>query len=277
MQRNRFVALAALLLLASCGQASQAPPPNQATEPAPSAAADSSSPADAGVFCQEVARRVSPEDCQTYMQLAQNATRGMAAFNAPNPMRRGEMHLLQLAISAPPPTAAPAPDSAASTGTNTDETSHVARAPTTPGEVVGDLPGQTVEFQPLVGRFMRAELSGVGFEITPQSQASQEVTPGSVTTWSWQVVARAGGRRALTLTTVVEGCTGSGECVPLRSTTQNYTVDVQVKPLDQVRDFLLTTPDWIKIISAILVALAGLIAAVFGVRNAIRKGRENRS
>ena len=65
--------------------------------------------------------------------------------------------------------------------------------------------------------------------------------------------------------------------MPLRSTTQNYTVDVQVKPLDQVRDFLLTTPDWIKIISAILVALAGLIAAVFGVRNAIRKGRENRS
>lgn len=267
--RARFAALAALLVLASCGQATAPAPEDQGPAPAASTPADTTptDQSDSRVFCQEVGRRVSPEDCETYLQLAQSAQHGMAAFNAPNPMRRGEVHTLQLAISAPPPQPPPATAPDASTPQD------LSAEHTTPSDVVGQLPGQTVEFEPLVGRFMRAELTGVGFDITPQSPPMQEVTPSSVTTWTWQVVARDGGQRSLTLTTVVEGCTGGGECVPLRSTTQNYTVDVKVKPLDQVRDFLTGMPDWIKIVSAIVAALAGLIAALFGLRNAFRKGR----
>jgi hypothetical protein len=260
MHRSRFAVVAALVLLASCGQTTT---PADRAEPAPPAT--TVNPEDSRVFCAEVARRVTPADCATYAQLAQNATRGMAAFNAPNPMRRGETHLLQLAISAPP--APPAPE--------TPSTDTPPPAPETPAEVVGQLPGETVAFKPLVGRFMRAELNGVGFDISAQSPPMQEVTPDSATTWSWAVVARTGGQRSLTLTTVVEGCTDSGECVPLRSTTQNYTVDVQVRPIDQVRDVLSTVPDWIKIVSAIIAAIAGLTAAIFALRNAFRKGRQS--
>jgi hypothetical protein len=245
-------------------------------------------------ICAEVGRRVSAADCEIYERLAESAERGVAAFNAPDPMRRGETHMLQLAVSfAPPDPPAPTPgattttpsptDTGSSTGADqgggpnreiTDPPAPPPAPPATPGETVEDLPGQTVEFEPLVGRFMRAELTGVGFQITPRSPASQEVTPDSVTTWNWEVVAQQGGLRSLTLTTVVEGCTGDGsECVPLRSTTHNYTVNVEVGPIDQVRDFIGGIPGWLQAIAAVLTALAGLIAAWFGVRTAIKRGR----
>jgi hypothetical protein len=283
MRRSRILLLAAALALASCGQAEQASTPEPVAVEAPSAEAEARSDLP---FCDEVGRRVSEADCADYERLAESATQGMAAFNAPDPMQRGETHMLQLAVSYAPPEPAPEQPSAAepvAPELNADDAQGRAQserpappapAPLTPVETVDDLPGQTVEFEPLVGRFMRAELTGVGFEITPRSPASQEVTPDSVTTWSWEVVAEQGGARSLTLTTVVEGCTASGEeCVPLRSTTQNYTVNVEVGPMDQALDFITATPDWIKAVTAVLVALAGLIAAWFGVRNALRRGR----
>lgn len=300
LQRAVFAAIA--LLTASCGQA--APPGSDSEQnPSPSetAAVGTETPGDERVFCQEVGRRISPADCDVYVELARSAARGVAAFNAPDPMRRGETHTLQLAISFAPPQPTPEEEVArlrrerdaaeAAEAAARQEAERLAREraqqqqsaqttpapppgpPQTPGETVDGLPGETVEFQPLVGRFMRAELTGVGFDITPKSSASQEVTPDSVTTWNWEVVARQSGARALTLRTVVEGCTGTGECVPLRSTTQNYTVNVEVGPVDRVKDFLIATPDWIKIVSAILVALAGLIAAWAGLRNAAKKAR----
>jgi hypothetical protein len=289
---RRFAVLAfAALLLAACGQAEMSSEPAPADE-APSASATTTD--DEGDFCDEVGRRVSAADCEVYRQLAQSAERGAAAFNAPDPMRRGETHMLQLAVSfAPPEPPAPTPGATTTEPSPTDTSTgsgsgdgddRLAREqtdppappapPATPGETVEDLPGQTVEFEPLVGRFMRAELSGVGFEITPRSPASQEVTPDSVTTWNWEVVAQQGGARSLTLTTVVEGCTGDGsECVPLRSTTQNYTVNVEVGPIDQVRDFIGGIPGWLQAIAAVLTALAGLIAAWFGLRNAVKRER----
>jgi len=264
---RRAILAAALLALAACGQAT-APNEGAATDSAQGEqAAPSPSPpsaADTMQYCSEVGRRVSEADCAIYGELAQSATRGMAAFNAPSPMQRGETRMLQLAISFAPPET-PAPDA---------EPNESNLNPQTPVDVIDPLPGDTVQFQPLVGRFMRAELSGVGFDISPQTPARQEVTPESVTTWTWQVVARQGGERALTLTTVVEGCTESGECLPLRSTTQNYTVNVEVGRIDQVRDFMSSVPDWIKIVSAIVAALAGLIWAGVSLRSAVRKARD---
>lgn len=306
MRRTAVLAFAALML-AACGQAEMSSEPAPAVE-APAADATA---VEEGEFCTEVGRRVSAADCEVYERLAESATRGMAAFNAPDPMRRGETHMLQLAVSFAPPEPADSMGlgggdedvlaleeelrQAERSGSgdverlrreleierarSDDELSHPSPAPPpappmTPGDTVEDLPGQTVEFEPLVGRFMRAELSGVGFQITPRSPASQEVTPDSVTTWNWEVVAQQGGARSLTLTTVVEGCTGDGsECVPLRSTTQNYTVNVEVGPIDQVRDFIGGIPGWLQAMAAVLAALASLIAAWFGVRNAIKRGR----
>ena len=118
--------------------------------------------------------------------------------------------------------------------------------------------------------------SAAGFaSLSPLSPASQEVLQDSVTTWTWDVIAEQGGQRALTLTTVVEGCTTEGQCYPLRSTSQNYAINVTVGWLGKVQDFLTAAPDWLKLITGALVALAALVAAGFGLRNALRGGRES--
>jgi hypothetical protein len=307
--RNLCAALA--LMLAACGQASESAKTADAPAPAATEAPSTTPPDPQAEFCAEVGRRVSAADCADLSRLADEAARGSAAFNAPNPMQRGDVHTLQLAISLAPPedegtpstapsdeTPAPSEDAAwaqaqqentsaafteyledHSAGTHADE----ARAalerlrrgppPATPEDVVDPLQGETVQFTPLVGRFMRVELTGNGFEITPLNEASQEVLQDSVTTWTWRVVAREGGQRSLTLRTVVEGCTADGQCYPLRSTSQNYDVTVQVGPLGQAQDLLTAAPIWLRLAAGVLTGLAALLVAWFTLRNAFRKGR----
>jgi hypothetical protein len=302
--RNLCAALA--LMLAACGQASE----SAKTADAPAATeAPSTTPADPQAeFCAEVGRRVSAADCSDLSRLADEAARGTAAFNAPNPMRRGDVHTLQLAISLAPPeveetSPSPAPSDVEQTeeaawaqaqrenttgafseylqehsGSRYADEARVAlerlrAASATPEDVVDPLQGDTVQYTPLVGRFMRVELTGNGFEITPLNEASQEVLPDSVTTWSWRVEGREGGQRALTLRTVVEGCTSDGQCYPLRSTSQNYDVTVQVGPLGQAQDLLTAAPVWLRLLAGVLTGLAALVVAWFTLRNAFRKGR----
>lgn len=314
----RCALAATVLALAACGQTpttedvAEAPATEEAGE-TPGGTTDAALEP-AYPICPEIQRRVPPQECEDFTQLARQAEAGVAAFNAPDPMQRGEAHTLQLAISfAPTPeeiaareaveraraeaeervdsmTAEQAPtasvDSGALAQRDGEPVPPDAAAepqppppapppplPPTPEEVVDPLQGETVQYEPLVGRFMRAELTGTGFEITALSEASQEVLPQSVTTWNWRVVAREGGRRTLTLRTVVEGCNADrSQCYPLRSTSQNYDVTVQVGPIGQVRDFLMAAPDWLRLVAGVLTALAVLIGAWFGLRNAFRKG-----
>lgn len=341
-------AVAALALtLAACSQPLEAPPPPPApadSEQAPAVGAEAPNTE----FCAEVGRRVSVEDCNDLSALADEAARGSAAFNAPDPMQRGDVHTLQLAISLAPPeqqAAAGEPEDelerlrrerdaamaeqarrqSASSSTRqqverlrveleqvqmqlveeeraqreagateptprmielrarrSDLENQIRRLdslsapaqppPPSPEDVVDPLQGETQTFTPLVGRYMRAELLGNGFEITPLTDASQEVLADSVTTWSWRVVAREGGQRSLTLRTVVEGCTAQGQCYPLRSTSQNYDVTVEVGLLGQAQDFLTAAPTWLRLLAGVLTALAVLVGAWFGLRNAFRKG-----
>lgn len=292
-----YAAAAALLALAACGQATESTAPSEEA-PAPSAPAEPGvATAPATEFCEEVGRRVSPEDCADFAALAENAAAGEAAFNAPDPMQRGQVHTLQLAISyaltqeqiaareaaeqarAEAETLAAQQQEQEAAALDAQDRSASAAAPAqpapTPAETVDPLQGETVQFTPLVGRFMRAELVGNGFEITPLTPASQEVLADSVTTWSWRVVANEGGRRSLTLRTVVEGCTAEGQCYPLRSTSHNYDVTVTVGLLGQAQDFLTAAPNWLRLLAGVLTALAVLVGAWFGLRSAFRKGRSD--
>ena len=282
--RHTLIALA--LALSACGQTTSV------TEPAPPASSEepAATPTDEQAeFCAEVGRRLSVTDCADLSTLADQARHGVAAFNAPNPMQRGEVHTLQLAISYAPTeeqlarraeqealeerlrNSGASASAACDPVTSTDCERPPAASPT-PGEIIDPLQGDTVEYTPLVGRFMRAELTGNGFEITPLNEASQEVLPDSVTTWGWRVEAREGGQRTLTLRTVVEGCTANGQCYPLRSTSQNYDVSVRVGLLGQAQDFLAAVPTWLQLAAGVLGGLAALVGAWFGLRNAFRRG-----
>jgi hypothetical protein len=132
--------------------------------------------------------------------------------------------------------------------------------PPTPGQVVEPLEGKTERFYPKVGRHMRAELVGQGFDIVAKSEASQQIPLGGNATWIWSVTARKGGSQPLTLITVVEGV-ADGHHFVLASTPTVRTITVEVSLRDRIWDSLTGAPAWIKALTAVIVALGGLFTA----------------
>ena len=276
----------ALLCLSSCNEG-----PNDQSVGTPS---PSGSPADNGeksnpaplIFCEEVGKRVTAEDCDYYGELAKRTKVGVGAFNAPDPMTRGKTVTLQLVIAFAPDPPAEGAEPAVDTNANSaasviDEEGASSGAPMpapppmpTPAETVDQLPGETVTFAPTVGRFMKAELTGEGFEIERLSAEHQEVLLDSQTTWEWKVKAIKGASHILTLKTVVEAKDDQGYYGPLRSTTKNQTIKVEVKFWDRVLDWILGAPVWIKAITALVSALIAFLA-LFKLPKWLRRKSDN--
>ena len=288
----------AAVALASCMKAEQS---QSGESEMPSTAAQgeaASKPATDLIFCAEVQRRLSQQDCDDLTTVAAAARDGVAAFNVP-PMERGIATTLQLAISFAPPeaelSAVEADNSADAAVGDPDDASGAADQgstdqgsssggpspdnqpvagvsnPETPEDIVARLPGEVESYKPIVGRFMRASLIGEGFEIKPLSEESQEVFKSGSTTWEWAVTPLKAEQHVLTLKTVVEGVTAEGKRFALRSTTRTRNVDVGLNWIDRTRDYINDTPDWIKAITAIIVALTALIAAIKGLSALFRK------
>jgi hypothetical protein len=64
---------------------------------------------------------------------------------------------------------------------------------------------------------------------------------------------------------------GDGKLVPLASTTRDTSILVKVSLLDKIRDALNGLPAWLKSVQAVVVGLAALIAAVFGLIKVLKK------
>ena len=280
VQKSCFALFAAAALV-SC---MQAPPEQSGESEMPSTAASGNAATKSAtdlIFCAEVQRRLSQEDCDDLTNVAAAARDGVAAFNVP-PMERGKAATLQLAISFAP-TAADLNDIEAAAGAGGDERSSsggvspnnkaAARGgnPERPEDIVARLPGEVESYKPVVGRFMRVSLIGEGFEIKPLSQESQEVFKSGSTTWEWAVTPLKAEQHVLTLKTVVEGVTAEGKRFALRSTTRTRNVDVGLNWIDRARDYINDTPNWIKAITAIIAALTALIAAIKGLRALFHK------
>ena len=146
--------------------------------------------------------------------------------------------------------------------------------PQTPQDIVGELPGKVVSYSPVVGRFMRATLTGAGFTIKPLSPPSQEVFRDSQTVWQWEVTALKPDPHILTLTTVVEGVTQDGTHYPLRSTTRSQSVKIERTLGQKVWDAVDIIPDRLKAITAVIVALTALVTAIIALRKLFRKSPE---
>lgn len=281
---KRLLIGAMLILLAGC---------DAARREASNASEDSLVVANAQVagemiFCREINRRTTRQDCDDLTETASQAKNGTAAFNVPA-MTRGKSTMIVLAISLdPPPMKDPgsggepavenASDNALDNASVQENASITLETPTpspvpspsaarpnfkgpAPAQVVDDLPGETEQYSPLVGRDMRAELIGQGFKIEPRSPASQVLRPGSTTSWEWEVTPLRGSDYSLAVKTAVEGVMANGERVVLGSTVETRTVDVKVRWYDRVRDGLTEAPTWIKLVTGVLLALAALLTA----------------
>ena len=225
-------------------------------------------PGNALVWCPEVDRRVTRDQCDDYTRLSQSVEAGEAAFNAPNPMQLHETVTLHLIVSYAPGAPAAPPQGAA---TSTPTTSPAPPPGARPRDVAAQSPGPTQTFTPPVGRYMSAELTGGGFTVKPLSPTSQELTDGDVVTWSWEVTADRAGRRQLFLRTSVDAPGPDGQRIPLRSTTRTQNIEVKVGFWEGLKNFLESVPVWLKLLTGILTALVGLGVAWMKFGDTLKK------
>lgn len=141
----------------------------------------------------------------------------------------------------------------------------------TPKQQADKLPGTTDTYDLKVGRRMRADLTGQGFKIDRLSPAVEEIAMDDQGRWSWEVTALQGGKRPMTVTTVVEALV-NGRVYELKQTEHPRTVTVDVSIPDQIKDGLRGLPEWLQLIGGALTALAGVAGAWWLVKRNWRSG-----
>lgn len=273
--------LSSLLLLAGC----------QNSGPTSNASAE-------GDYCQLVQAYVLPEDCAEFEKQAARQTDGTAAFNAPNPLERGESFTVWLAVAAnaprpvatpaPPPPPPPPPPETSDTpsgdpsGDATDDTAVTMPSPPpfepaqvapAPEEVVQKMPGHVERFDVTVGEFLAADLEGdESFEINPLRDRTQRVhlgKPYPSTLWGWQVTPKRGGDHMMTITTTVQVKGREGDYWDVVKTPRSYGFKVKVGPIGYLQDSLEQAPFWLKLVTGVVVALTALILALSKLRNGL--------
>jgi hypothetical protein len=266
------------ILLAGCSN--QAPDTAATEAPAVVAGAPAPDPA-ALVYCDIVATRTTEEDCAYFGKLEQATAQGVAAFNVPRTMVRDTPVTLMMSLSfaseavvqqyeeaAATDAAAAAPDTQAppdAAPTAPDEPAAAMRPAPLPGpaETVSAGAGETTPFVPIVGRQMRATLTGREFDIKALSPELQEVPLEGETSWQWEVTPRHrdGGAAELVLTTAVVAIAPDGTERVLKRSVRPQRIEVEVDMIDRVEDALKATPTWIGYLAAIGTALGALFAA----------------
>lgn len=299
-----------LLILSSCGPSGSETADNTMNSPEHRTANEAPRIRSGPVaFCDVVKRRISVADCEDLRAIRAEITRGGAALNAPDPMRRGKTVEVTLIVDRRPRELIEQIDAMRTSDSRADALENQAEAAEDPGNtvevgnmaedaggngnmrrgdnaasnsidtssptptaIVSEMEGTPQAFAPKVGRFMSADLIGHGFEIKSLTPRSQEIPDEGQATWSWEVTARKEGRLTLTARTIVEGEV-EGERYPLGDTQTSKTVLVEVTGWDRWWDFIDQLPGWLKKLTAVLTALAALIAGWFAVRAALRKGK----
>ncbi len=240
------VLLIALLLLAGCTLDSEendgAPIIEMAADRGDAEALpDVPAPADAMVTCAVLRdERVPRETCESIARLE----RAAGAFNAPDSMVRDETTRIRFALDRNN-------DAAAAAG------------------AVDALPGETLGFETRAGRYMRVTLSGQGFDVTPLDDERRDLFASPLASWEWDVTPREEGERVLTLRTFVELPAPEGGMKPVWEQIEDRRIIVAVTWEQQVADIADQSEAWLKrgenwliALTAFVVALAGLWAAL---------------
>lgn len=255
------------------------------------------------IFCAEVQRRTTQEECDDFEAMARGANQGTAAFNVPKSMRRGDTVSLTLVVSHRPPDPLPAatdaatpppPEDTAAVVEPTTDPADPGTAPAegdppeiptgkaviipppdpgpSPKEIVAELPGETIEMAPVVGRHMAAELTGAAFKIEAKTPRSQELPPGGTATWLWDVTADRSGDGTLLMKTFVEGKLANGDLVTLHSTQTARNVTIGSNWWEELKAFLDGVPAWLASLTAIITALGALVGAWFALKARFKGG-----
>jgi hypothetical protein len=230
--------------------------------------------------CRVTGTQLTEEDCADAQYWLDRSRRGNASFKAPSKMRQGETTFVTLALGtapAPPPAPSQTPatgnETAAEDGTpEGNETAALRPLPgdRTPHEMADEAggTGTTVDYHPFVGQKMKATLEGAGFEVKPLSPEIQTVSEDSNALWRWSVTARSRGDLSLVLRTTVVMIDSQGNAQELRPTVEPQPIHVSIGAAT-LWGWLTGFPDWLKALTAVLVAAAALVAAWKGLRASV--------
>lgn len=297
MNARAWLIAGAALVLASCGKSAEAPA-DATADAAADTAADSETTVDAAALrpCPVLRNDLATtQDCERAGAARATIEEGLAAIRAPDRMEIDKPSVIRLAIGEKPDVAAPAEPSAApepepepSSGDAVAEPASTGPQgeagepsppppppppPPTATDVAEQVPGETVNYNPLIGQFMRAQLRHDGsFKVISAPEELQEVVEGGVTTWDWTVVPTRGGDHVLTIVTEAGFRDGAGKFRALQGVRpQTQTIHVYVPWWRRILDAVNGAPPLVKALTLLVTGITGLLTAVLGLRAVLRK------
>ncbi len=247
-------------------------------------------------ICGATGTPMTQADCAMAQQWIDQAKQGSASFNVPRKMVEGETTTLMLALG----TAAPidqtnalpansttnetiAPASNATNGIANDNELKAQQEPQEhPKALMGQTPqdihnqaanaipsGRVIDYSPLVGRRMAADLSGDAFDIQQTSERVQPISDTGTTYWIWRVTPKATGTHTLVLKTAVSMLDTRNTEISLNPTEYTQTVTVGVGPAT-ILDWINELIDWLKDLKNLASAIAAFVVVLGGLWYALR-------
>jgi hypothetical protein len=229
--------------------------------------------------CEVTGTQLTDEDCKAAKDSLSQVKQGTAAIGVPTWMWQGETKIVTLALSNMPPpdvspsmqsTPEPSPSQAPSNPAPTPAATPVIRPqPRPPIETPNDKVSKTegskkrkvIDYSPFVGKRMSAELTGDGFDIQPLfDKSDQPLVDNAITTWDWKITAKDFGTKTLIVKTNVVMINSRGKPEPLTPTTEYKQVVVRIG-FAAIFNGIKNVPDWLKVMTAILMGVAALVGA----------------
>jgi hypothetical protein len=197
-------------------------------------------------YCDIVEAYVPADQCHQYADRIGHLQDGLGAFNPPKRMTQDETRLVELNVSRSPATDNPASQ-------------------------IGGPDDQKIPVPMKVGRYMSAKLSGEGFKIEPQGPEDQDLFLATDARWSWRVTALPAATHRLVLTTYVQTPeTAGGPLKPMWTRSKTVEVEVSVSPGEWWKQLMSSVGDWAKTTQGTIISLTALVAAIAGLIAAVR-------
>ncbi|RZJ30623.1 MAG: hypothetical protein EON85_04720 [Brevundimonas sp.] len=264
----RLLHLASLALLAACSPATE----ERAEHHGPEQVSASDL-----IYCDDVEQETTLRDCELAGLARAQSAKGLATLNYSRFMTVGEASSVRLVIdrqaAAQPVASSDAPaeqEPSPAGGVGSDGQNSQAPDRETPSQEPESEPEVTETYHPIIGRFTSVRLEGTDFEISPREAVTKEIPREGQAGWDWTLTPRREGTLTFLVVTNVQFRRTDGTYLALAQKAEPYTVKVGVGIFSRIRVALDAAPAWIKALTAILVALTGLVGAWFALRKVIR-------
>ncbi len=185
-------------------------------------------------WCAAADDNVSTADCTRLTDFVQHLKIGEAGINAPAAMYVGDTDQLTFAITNDP-------------------------AANPVGDVLGTQPTERMPVK--VTRRMAAELTGIGFGITPSGSQARDLSATGGAFWSWTIAAQPGANHKLDLSVYVNSAAANAPPELHLVRVLHKDIKVKVRLGDRLDTDLKNATDKSNALSTLLKALLGLVVA----------------